>query len=115
MHPTQFRKLPLTLLTAPNPGTTAQHSFALGCAPAFLAVTGTLETGYRMSVATRDGKLHTLRGREANGTPIQLEAQPVGLVSGPWGERGLVEGGLRDSREWAGVAGRGAGCFYGTQ
>jgi hypothetical protein len=58
-----------------------QHAAAVGAAPAFLAVSGSIEAGYRLSAATREGRVHTLRGGESIGPPVQLEAQPVGLVS----------------------------------
>jgi hypothetical protein len=62
-------------------GTAVQHTFVLGCAPSFLALSGTLEAGLKLSATTRDGRLHTLRVGEAGVQPVQLEAQPVGLVS----------------------------------
>lgn len=61
-------------------GTAVQHAYALGSAPSFLSASGTLEAGYKLSAATRDGRLHALRGGEAPGAAVQLEAQPVGLV-----------------------------------
>jgi hypothetical protein len=71
-----------------------QHSVTLGAAPSFLAVSGSLEAGYRLSATTRDGRLHTLRGGEAAGPPVQLEAHPVGLVSRRPRDWGLLRGSL---------------------
>lgn len=62
-----------------------QQTHQLSAAPSFLALSGTLDSGLKLSAATRDGKLHTLRGGEGGGglTSVQLEAQPVGLVGSP--------------------------------
>lgn len=61
-------------------GTAVVHNVFVGATPAFLAVQGELEVGYRITAAGRDGKLYTIRNGEVQQTIIQLESPPVGLV-----------------------------------
>ncbi|GBF90819.1 hypothetical protein Rsub_03673 [Raphidocelis subcapitata] len=62
-------------------GTGVHSTLSLGAPPALLSASGTLAGGYRLSVAARDGRLHTFRPGEGGGTAVvQLEAQAVGLV-----------------------------------
>lgn len=64
-----------------NPlGTAVLHNVFVGATPAFMAVQGELEVGYRITVAGRDGKLYTIRNAKVEQTIIQLESPPVGLV-----------------------------------
>ena len=83
------------LPSLPTPATEVSHSANLGSALSLLAVSGCLEAGgYKLSAATRDGRLHALRGGggDAGGGggggggllqhvgAAQLEAPAVGLV-----------------------------------
>ncbi|KAI8473621.1 MAG: ciliary BBSome complex subunit 1-domain-containing protein [Monoraphidium minutum] len=71
-------------------GTVVQQAFDLGAPPSFLALSGSLDSGLKLSATTRDGRLHLLaRGGSGSGgggggdvrqQAVQLEAQPVGLV-----------------------------------
>lgn len=63
-------------------GTAVHSTLSVGAPPALLSASGTLSGGYRLSAATRDGRLHTLRPAEGGSAAVvQLEAQAVGLVS----------------------------------
>lgn len=64
-----------------NPqGTAIAKNVWVGATPAFLAVQGELDVGYRITVAGRDGKLYSIRNGELQQTIIQLESPAVGLV-----------------------------------
>jgi len=64
-----------------NPqGTAIIKNVWLGATPAFMAVQGELDAGYKITVAARDGKVYTVRNGEVSQTIIQLEAPAVGLV-----------------------------------
>ena len=49
--------------------------------PAFLSVAGSLNEGYRVSVAARDGRVYNIKNGMLGKEVIQLEAPAVGVVS----------------------------------
>ncbi|KAF4655964.1 Bardet-Biedl syndrome 1 protein [Perkinsus chesapeaki] len=51
-----------------------------GVAPAFMAVSGVFELEYRIFVATRSGKIISIKNGQVMNTRICLDAMPVGLV-----------------------------------
>eukprot|EP00743_Colponemidia_sp_Colp-15_P001285 GILK01001408.1.p1 GENE.GILK01001408.1~~GILK01001408.1.p1 ORF type:complete len:595 (-),score=104.03 GILK01001408.1:1181-2929(-) len=55
-------------------------SVEVGGVPAFMAVSGLFDIEYRIVVATRDGRLYTIKNGEKLGTVIELETHPCGLV-----------------------------------
>eukprot|EP00879_Flechtneria_rotunda_P025766 GHRR01027411.1.p1 GENE.GHRR01027411.1~~GHRR01027411.1.p1 ORF type:complete len:329 (+),score=99.63 GHRR01027411.1:210-1196(+) len=62
-------------------GTALDKSIMLPAPPAFLATAGELDVGYRVTVAARDGRLYNIKNGNLSNSVIQLEAQPVGVVS----------------------------------
>lgn len=62
--------------------TTVSSSITLPAAATLMSSAGGLDTGYRLTVAARDGWLYSVRGGALSKTVIQLDSQPVGLVSG---------------------------------
>jgi Bardet-Biedl syndrome 1 protein len=54
---------------------------AAGAVPAFLSVAGSLNEGYRVSVAARDGRVYNIKNGVLAKEVIQLEAPAVGVVS----------------------------------
>jgi hypothetical protein len=70
------------LLILDPTATRVSTSVTLGAPAAFLAVAGTLNAGYRVTAAARDGKLYTIKAGALSSSVIQLDAQAVGVVSG---------------------------------
>ncbi len=70
------------LLLLNSAGTAVAHSVTLGSPPAFLAAAGGPHPHTRISVATRDGRLHLLKGGQPDPHPVHLETPAVGLVGG---------------------------------
>lgn len=62
--------------------TTVSSSITLPAAATLMSSAGGLDTGYRVTVAARDGWLYSVRGGALSKTVIQLDSLPVGLVSG---------------------------------
>lgn len=62
-------------------GTAVEKSVSLPAVPALLATTGELDVGYRITIAARDGRLYNIKSGSISRTIIQLDSQPVGLVS----------------------------------
>lgn len=62
-------------------GTAVETSFTLPAVPAFMATTGELDVGYRITVAARDGRLYNIKSGSVSRSVIQLDSQPVGVVS----------------------------------
>lgn len=62
-------------------GTAVEKSFSLPAVPAFLATAGELDVGYRITVAARDGRLYNIKSGSLSKSVIQLDSQPVGVVS----------------------------------
>eukprot|EP00878_Enallax_costatus_P007416 GHUV01007766.1.p1 GENE.GHUV01007766.1~~GHUV01007766.1.p1 ORF type:complete len:464 (+),score=128.94 GHUV01007766.1:2271-3662(+) len=61
-------------------GTAVDKSFSLPAVPAFVATTGELDVGYRITVAARDGRLYNIKSGSVSRSVIQLDSQPVGVV-----------------------------------
>jgi hypothetical protein len=70
------------LLILDPTATRVSISVTLGAPAAFLAIAGTLNAGYRVTAAARDGKLYTIKAGALSSSVIQLDAQAVGVVSG---------------------------------
>lgn len=51
-----------------------------------LLLPGELDEGYRITVAARDGRLYNIKSGALSRSVIQLDSQPVGVVSS-WGAR----------------------------
>ncbi|WIA09492.1 hypothetical protein OEZ85_008892 [Tetradesmus obliquus] len=61
-------------------GTAVDKAITLPAVPAFLATTGELDEGYRITVAARDGRLYNIKSGALSRSVIQLDSQPVGVV-----------------------------------
>lgn len=61
--------------------TTVSSSITLPAAATLMSSAGGLDTGYRVTVAARDGWLYSVRGGALSKTVIQLDSLPVGLVT----------------------------------
>lgn len=65
-----------------GPGcTSVSSSISLPAVPALISTAGGLHAGYRVTVAARDGWLYSIKAGALTKTVIQLDSQPVGLVS----------------------------------
>jgi hypothetical protein len=65
-----------------GPGcTSVTSSISLPAVPALISIAGGLDAGYRVTVAARDGWLYSIKAGALTKTVIQLDSQPVGLVS----------------------------------
>ena len=62
-------------------GTAVAKTIWLGAVPAFLAGSGLLDVSYVLAVASRDSKIYIIRNGELTSSVIQLDSQPLGLVS----------------------------------
>lgn len=62
--------------------TSVSSSITLPAVPALLSAVGGLDAGYRVTVATRDGWLYSIKAGALTRTVLQLDSQPVGLVGG---------------------------------
>lgn len=61
--------------------TSVSSSITLPAVPSLISTAGGLDGGYRVTVAARDGWLHCIKGGTLSKTVIQLDSQPVALVS----------------------------------
>eukprot|EP00735_Rhodelphis_limneticus_P001522 TRINITY_DN12154_c0_g1::TRINITY_DN12154_c0_g1_i1::g.26505::m.26505 TRINITY_DN12154_c0_g1::TRINITY_DN12154_c0_g1_i1::g.26505 ORF type:complete len:585 (-),score=107.23,sp/Q3V3N7/BBS1_MOUSE/40.00/1e-141,BBS1/PF14779.1/2.4e-77,BBS2_Mid/PF14783.1/4,BBS2_Mid/PF14783.1/91,BBS2_Mid/PF14783.1/2.8e+02,BBS2_Mid/PF14783.1/3.9,PHTB1_N/PF14727.1/1.2e+03,PHTB1_N/PF14727.1/1.6e+02,PHTB1_N/PF14727.1/3.2 TRINITY_DN12154_c0_g1_i1:527-2281(-) len=67
------------MILEPN-GQSVKKTIAVKGTPAFLAISGLQDVEYRICVATRDGKVYSIKNGEVTGNVIELESQPCGLL-----------------------------------
>jgi Bardet-Biedl syndrome 1 protein len=68
------------ILILDTAGSSILKQWQLPSAPTHMAITGTKDVEFRIVVACRDGKVHTIKGDGLAGNVIELESLPCGLV-----------------------------------
>ena len=61
-------------------GTAIHQTITMPSPPAMARTVGLLNVDYRITVASRDGKIYNIKDREVLGLPIELESEVVGMI-----------------------------------